>query len=109
MASAAADIPRPFYRVSELAALVKVSDDLIHDEINDGRLVVRRLRRLRVVTAADLAAWVATLPAETRLRTGPKTPPAPAPSRPSPKPAPKRRGPATRVVRRVLPIRSEAV
>lgn len=93
---------RPFYRVAELADLVQVSDDLIRDEIRDGRLVVRRLRRLRVVTAADLAAWVATLPAEpaaatTTTRPATATSPRTATTR--------RRGPQKRVVRRVSPIR----
>lgn len=94
---------RPFYRLSELAALLGVSDDLLGDEIRDGRLRVRKLRRLRVVTEDDLRAWIAELPAEEHAAPAEASAPIPLPA-----PAPRRAAPRPRVARLVQPFREAA-
>ena len=100
---AADPIPaRPFYRLSELAALLGVSDDLLGDEIRDGRLRVHKLRRLRVVTQDDLRAWIAGFPAEVSPAEVPIPLPAPSSQTPS------RGGPRARITRLVQPLREAA-
>lgn len=91
------------YRITEAAELFGVSDDLLRDEIRDGRLTAKKIRRLTVVTERALDAWILALPSVPVA--------APAPTAPTPKPpataavTSRRRGPPKRIVRRVLPIR----
>ena len=67
------------YDIADVAEMLGVSDDAIRDEIKDGRLIARKVRRRTVVTADDLAAYIGSLRRAVESQGIPAPSPAPAP------------------------------
>ena len=53
---------RRSFTIDELSKRRKIGRTTIYAEINDGRLIARKIRGRTVITDEDEAAWLASLP-----------------------------------------------